>query len=426
MEPTKRRDRPRCALVLLIGILLAMPALAGCIGGDAGDDAAGPAGTADGDGADAGGADGAEAGDGFAVLTFDAEEALDETRWFNGTYTPQETCLAGGYATGDAERAHDVADVLPAGRVVQLTVEMQYEPGAVTFGQHVQTWINSEDALFYRWTTPTWEIGRIVMDITVMRRSGSFEVVAFSFAPQGDTSTELDYTLRVDAQALPDRVPAGVPVAAELSPGQTLTVHAYDEGEPSFTLFGPDDARLGTFADATAATYTVPDDGPAGAYVLVSGDTDLHLVLEAAEGPDGGDAADADEAAPLLPLGLEGESETVDVYDGTGEVTWEFDAADRLLGAGIFVRTRHAAAGVGPWTTTGFDLQVTSPGGDTAEGGFPCTGCFGVSPFLGWFSTGTGFGTGNPSVVDGTYGASLASDAAAGFEYGHWTLRYAR
>lgn len=424
MEPTKRRDRPHHALVLLIGLLLAMPALAGCIGGDAGDDAAGPAGTADGNGTDAGAGGAADANEGFAVLTFDADAPLDGTRWFNGTYAPQETCFVGGCVTGDAQRAHDVSDVLPEGRVVQLTVELEYQPGAVTFGQHVQVWISSEDALFYRWTTPTWEIGHVVMDITVMRRSGSFDVVTFSPGPQGDASTEIDYTLRVDAQAQPDRVPAGVPVAAELSPGQTLTVHAYDEGEPSFTLFGPDDARLGTFSDATAATYEVPDDGPAGAYVLVGAVTDLHLVLEAADDADGPDAAV--EPGPLAPLGLEGQGDIVEVYDGTGEVTWEFEAADRLLSAGIYVRTREAAAGVGPWATTGFDLTLTAPGGGSASSTMSCIGCLGAQPFLGWFSTATSFGIGNPAVVDGTYGASLSSDAAAGFEYGHWVVRYVR
>lgn len=408
----------RASIFVVVVALLVVP-LAGCVGSGGGP-SAGPAEADDGgDGGD--GPPDADAGDqaNLTTLTYDAPNAT-QTISSNGTFAPQDACFAGGCITGDARHTVGLTEIVPADAPSRLYLNISYEE--LPNYQPVSVWLESEDTTFYGYSS-TFEPGSIQIEILLVRaEAGTVETVVQLVAPNPSTEPDpnMDYQLQATSVPVPSRVDRGVPVEVELSPGQTIEATTAgqdaDADELAFRVYGPDDAAVAYVAsDDGSATWTVPENLTAGAYVLANTWTsDLELSA----------TGDASMRALTVDYGYSDPT----TYEGTGAAEWSFDVERDPLWAGIYVETVDVSGTgfeSGQLTADGFDATLTLPGGQAVNASWDCTICV-TAPVFGnavlWF----GPERGDPGLVSGTYDAQISSTASLGWQYGHIVAHYAR
>lgn len=404
---------------LLLAVILVAAPLAGCVGSGGGGPAAEPAEVDDGDdGRDSPDAGDAE-GSNVTTATFDVPNATQTVRR-NDTFAPQDSCVTGGCVTGDARHTTDITGIVPADAPARVYVNITYEE--IPTYQPFSAWFSAEDTVFYGYSS-TYEPGSLQIEALMVRaESGTVESVVQLAAPNPSTEPDpnADYQLEATVVPIPSRVDRGVPVEAELSPGQTIEATTVgedaDADELAFRVYGPDDEAVAyVSSDDGSATWTVPENLTSGAYVLANTWTsDIELSTS------GG--------ASLRALTLDWTVSEPTMYTGNGAVEWSFDVDRDPLWAGIYVRDRNVGAGLnGPWATVdGFEGTLTMPGGDTAGGAWSCTPCLNVGLFFGSAFIGFGPGRADESLVSGSYQAELSSTGSVGFEYGQIVSHYVR
>lgn len=407
----------RGALLLMV-IMVAAP-LAGCVGSGGGGPAAEPTEVDDGgesqDSPDAGDAEGTD----VTTATFEVPNAT-QTVQRNDSFAPQDSCVTGGCVTGDALHTTDLTEIVPADAPARVYVNVTYD-GIPTY-QPFSAWFDTEDTVFYGYSS-TYEPGSLQIEALMVRaEGGTVESVVQLAAPNPGTEPDpnTDYQLEATVVPVPSRLDRGVPVAVDLSPGQTIEAATVgqdaDADEIAFRVYGPDDAAVAYVAsDSGSATWTVPKNLTSGAYVLANTWTsDIELSTS------GG--------ASIRALTIDWTYSEPTTYEGTGPVEWSFDVDRDPLWVGVYVRDRDVGAGLnGPWATVdGFDATLTMPGGGTASGSWSCTPCLNLGLIFGSAFIGFGPGRADPGLDSGSYGAELSSDASVGFEYGHTVAHYVR
>lgn len=410
-------ERTRFSLMVMVGALLVLPALAGCIGGGAGPDA-GPAVT---DGIDdaSGGPEDAGAADGPTVLAFDAE-AANATVEESGTFAVHEPFFPAGWLTDSAVRSFDITDMVPTGVPVHLNITLTHDTGhpAGAFGANeLDVWIEADQATVY-WISSAYAPGQIAMSRTVVRQGGSISVAVAAYAPVVESADGLDYTVRIDSAVRPAVVPTDVaPVEVALAPGQTVNARAPGGEFVGFGVYGPDDAFLDRTGGDGEAAYTVPDDAPAGDYVLGIWSPAPAVTL----------TTDAPDPQPMRALIRPVEWSEPTPYGGTGEETWSFDLDAPPLLVGLFFQDTGTSPYGGPALAPGeVAMDLTLPGGDAVSLRSACAPQDCV--FIAAFGTGASVGIGITSdlVEAGTYQGAISSDVALGLEYGHYVAHYVR
>lgn len=410
--------------VLVLVLVLLAPVLAGCVGSSGDGDPAGgtahPVEDADGD-ADAGGPDAdGDAANSVTTLAYDAPNAT-RTIWSNDTFAPQDSCFTGGCITGDAWHTTDITEVVPADAPARVFVNVTYD--TLPTYSPFSAWFATEGTTFYGFQS-TFQPGTFEIQALMVRaEGGTVETVVQLNAPgpsmEPDPNT--DYEMKVTAVPVPSRIDRGVPVEVELAPGQTIEARTAgqdageDEDEIAFRIYGPDDAAVDhVTSDNGSATWTVPDELPQGAYVIANSWTsDIELTTAGADA--------------MRALTLDFAMSEPTMYEGTGTVTWDFDAARDPLWAGIYVQDSRIEFTNGVAATTGgFEATLTLPDGSTAGGAWSCTVCINAFPLFFDSSFWWGPGRADPGLLAGTYEAELTSEASAVWEYGHIVTHYVR
>lgn len=396
-----------------VALLVVTVALGGCVGSGGGQGA--PAGNASesSPGDDSSGTPTSADG---GPMTFAANETVEETIWANDSFAPQETCNVVGCTTGAAFQTTEITDAVPAEVPATVHVTLTWEEDTAPLWNEVSAWIGGEETAFYdyRWANP--EPGRVEVDVTVVRsRDGSLTVNAFGNRPQASADPSVPYSLRVDVAADPTRVPAGVPVAAPLQPGDTVTAEPLGGETARIRVYGPNDTHLADISGA-AASFSVPEDGAAGSYVLVPSEIGANVTFHVDDGP-----------ATMAPLGLSYDVGPYRTYNGTGEESWSFDVDGTPLRVGVSVRdvwSTRSPTGDGPWVSTEpMTATITMPGGDSESGTMLCGVCFSL---VGSYFDGMGTPLGDQRLASGTYEVTVSSQAAAPFEYAEVVLTYVR
>lgn len=394
-------------LVMLAALVLLLPALAGCIG-SAPDDLAEqglPDEAADGDGGGPSDGDAAGAG-GPGPLTYASNATVRETVWANGTFAAQDTTVAGGWLTGTWIERTEVTDQVPAGVPTTLRVNLTWEADALAAQGvwELGAWIETDEVDWHVYDE-TREPGRFELSLVGTRaEDGTVAVVVRGDRPHARADPEVDYTLQVDLRADPTRLAAGMPVEADLEPGDELTVRARGGVAAALRIYDPALAFVADVRAEPEAAFTVPADRPAGPYLLIPAATGADATVVRANGS-------ATVRSPDLEFELRvGEWRT---YPGRGEETWSFEIEDHPLAVGIVARdTDDPDDAVLGTTLGGFDGTLAFPDGDAVSGTWQCGFCITggqvgvvVSPF------------GDVRIVPGTYRGTISSDASVGFQY---------
>ncbi len=314
----------------------------------------------------------------FAGLT----APIEKTVWANGTVAAQDTCNTGACIT-DASGALHVTDItgdLPAGVPVEIAVAMSTTPSPL-FGTF-EVFLNApESTMYYNHGEIDHASGTASVQ-AMLRPAGTVEVVLLANAPGGQVPAT-PYTLSIAISAGPERVPAGAPIGVVLGPGSNLTFQAPGQTKPSFLLYAPDDALLGSYA----GNVTLPANAAKGEYVVL-------LPSGAQWGNLSSDTATAMRAVGLrTEFGPEGSLPPNGAYDG------RWDVQGFPFAVGVAASSPPDATPVGgPLVSSGFEVSLIGANGFTLESGPQCGLCL-------TFGFGATFdsGTGNAEVVAQEY-----------------------
>lgn len=397
---------PRLPALALAALLLVAP-LTGCLGltGDDGGDeddlssssTQGPGGTSQ--------ASVSDAGSNLTPLRFPEGEGTNATVWANGTFSPEQNCYAGGCQTGSAFEQVTLDEELPDGLPVEVRATLTYETGPTIFGRPVDLSLFSEDATFYTWESEDGD-DQEVIEATVLGGSGPITAEVTYRFPTG-SEPEVSYTLQVESTSSRTLVPAGVPVAVDLGPGERLEALATAEGKAAIDLRGPSDERVAYDAgEGGRATVTLPDDASSGEYVaLVPGASQPVRLLANAS------------AETMRPLDVE--VTAGDLEEGQPgqpvEITFEMTKPPTAVGA-YLTESRPFGASLEEG-----DLTLAAPGGTVIDSSFGCTVCV-SSGFVAvdWSATG------DPALEPGTYTLTYEPSAEAGYGVGYLVETYKR
>lgn len=397
---------PRLHALALATLLLVAP-LTGCLGftGDDGGDeddlssasADGPGGTSQ--------ARVSDAGTNLTTLAFPEGEGTNATIWANGTFSPEQNCYAGGCLTGSAFEQLTLDEELPDGLPVEIQATLTYDTGPTIFGQPVDLSLFSEDATFYTWESEDGD-DREVIEATVLGGSGPITAEVTYRWPTG-AEPEASYTLQVEVTSSRTLVPAGVPVAVDLGPGERLEILATGEGKAAIDLRGPSDERV-TYATSEdgRATVTLPDDASSGEYVaLVPGISQPVRLLANAS------------AETMRPLDVEVTAGDLQQAQPGQPVEVTFDLSTPPTAVGAYL-TESQPAGA---SLEEGDLTLAAPGGTVIDSSFGCNVCISSNYVdVDWSATG------DRALEPGTYTLTYEPSAEAGYGVGYLVETYKR
>lgn len=400
---------------LAIAILVAA-AFAGCVG--SGSTPSGdvvPENASDGDGGapGAGGSQGATS----SALAFDTPPA-NATRWNNGTFDAQEAYVPFGLAqyvaTGEipGRAVIDITEHVPPGLPVRVQAEATYDSEATGImffaldGDGFETHAfdtegeGSPDASTSEATA--------TLDSTLVREDGGTVQVRLSYSTP-DPSPSVDYTFRVDVEADPAVATGNAPVAFPVDdPADPITLRPVVDGQTTgVTVWDADDETVALLQVSEPTEVPLPDDAPAGEYVLLAHD---HPGV-AVEVPGGGTLR----ALSTETTYTQGTSAPATAEAATGSLSWSFNVSTVPVAVGIGIRTG----------SNGDDVVFSRAAGTVSS---PDGGVFSFESF-GTYVTDEETWTSDPggsALVPGTYQAEFSSDAAANVEVGQVVVEYVR
>ncbi len=383
---------------LLIALAAAL-ALAGCLGatGDDGD-ATPPAHEA----TPAEDLDASPSSQNLTPLEFSLEEPYHEVLWANGSYQPHESCNTGGCVTGDAYRQIPL-DGLPDQAPVRIDATLTYDTGTGSlFAGPMTVTLGAEDATVYAYQESD-DTGKHTLQATLLTGTSSPVLEIASWWPSGNPDGT--YSLKATLTAGPATVPAGVPVALELEPGDTL--HAAPvEGSATIDLHDAEDTLLDRISlDDDAPPLEIPQHAEPGEHVLRPHGGSIEIRAN---------ATDSD----LRPLPI---TQTLgDAHEAQADQPLEFtfDAPKNLINVGVYA-TDQGDQGASASQGT---VSMAGPNGSIVEQeGFGCTICItnGYEAIL----TGS---SSDPSIVPGTYEVAYEPGAEEGYAIGGLVVTYER
>lgn len=405
---------PVPAVATLVVVALA---LAGCVGsGSSPSEDVAP--ETDGETGDGTGApDDDPTDDAAETLRFEADP-VSRTVWSNGTFQAQDACLPAGCVQGIATGefpGRDVIDLtseLPAGVPVRIQAMATYGStysGDMFFaldGEGFETYTLETDGEG-EYDTATSE-AVATLDSTIVRGTDGTVRVRLSYSTP-DPSPSVDYTFRAEVLADPSVAPGNAPVAFPVEdPSEPITLRpaAPEQGTP-VTLWGPDDRTVAQVDLSGPQQIELPDDAPAGEYVVLADD---HPGV-AVSTPGGGTLRALDTGATYT----SGTTEPSNAGSATGEMTWSFEIDTAPVAVGIGIRPGPNADSV---LFTGASGTVSSPEGEVFA--FESVGTYLTDEEI-WTSD-----LGGSALVEGTYAASFSADAAANVEVGQVVVEYVR
>lgn len=397
---------PRLPALALATLLLVAP-LTGCLGftgDDGGDEDDLSSASADGQG----GASQAQLSDGETNLTklaFPDGEGTNATIWANGTFSPEQSCYAGGCLTGSAFEQVTLDEELPDGLPVEIQATLTYDTGPTIFGQPVDLSLFSEDATFYTWENEDGDDQEIIK-ATVLGGTGPITTEVEYRFPTG-AEPEVSYTLQIEVTAGRTLVPAGVPVAVDLGPGERLEALATGDGKTAIDLRGPSDEWV-TYATSEdgRATITLPDDASSGEYVALVPSDSQPVQLRTNASVETMRPLDVEVTAGDLVQGQPGQPI---------EVTFDMTKPPTAVGAYL---TEGQPAGA---SIEEGDLTLAAPGGTVIDSSFGCNVCISSNYVaVDWSATG------DRALEPGTYTLTYEPSAEAGYGVGYLVETYKR
>lgn len=386
--------------VALVAALLIVPVLAGCTGQTA--DPAGAPGP-ESPGSPNGTVPTTSSGNGSSTARFDVDPA-HETIWANGSVAVQETNAGRGQVSESEFRVVSLDDVVPAGVPVRVNASARWnatQVGPVSVFDNVDLQLRAATTAVYdREGNDNEVVGSEYLAATLGR--GSDQSVAIAAEGQWPSSADgISYTLRIDVDVDPARLPSGSLVAAETVAGSPLTVAPPNGSNVRAFAWGPDDAYLSSVN--SSRPRPLPGTESLGGEVVV--------LL-----PDGGSLRSA--AGPLDLLGqkiVEGEARAV---PPAGQpVEWSFETETPPLAVGLVAE----AADPGTARTGTVEAQVRTDNGTVVELTDGCGFCLQPpGPFgAAWSDPGAG---GDATSFTGT----AQADATLNAQVRHLVLTYDR
>lgn len=401
--------RPHPALALTL--LLIAAALTGCLGltGDdeAADEQAGPSSLDQPPGqAPETGQNGAlDPSTNLTTLSFPEGEDTNTTVWANGTFSPEQTCYAAGCTTGSAYERVIIDDELTDGLPVQITATLTYDTGPTIYAQPVDLSLFSEEATIYTLESEDGD-DRAVIQATVLGGSGPVTAEVVYRWPTG-AEPETSYSLEIELTASRTLVPASVPVAVELAPGDRLVGEAVEEGAAALDLRGPEDARIAhASSNDSPAAITLPSDAPQGEYVVLVPSASQPLRLLANASTETMRVLDVEVAAGELHEAQPGQPAEV-----------SFDLANPPTAVGVYLTTSQP---LGASAEQGH-LTLVAPGDTLLDEPFGCSICI-----TGGYRTVAWGPAGDASLTAGTYTITYEPGAEAGYGIGSLVQTYQR
>ncbi|HUR25944.1 MAG TPA: hypothetical protein VM327_08040 [Candidatus Thermoplasmatota archaeon] len=319
---------------------------------------------------------------------------------FELTFGPTDPCLFAASLCSHGLQEVDLTPAVPAEVPVGLTVELT-GPGNYDLS------LVSNEATVVRYeedySSGTWTIDAIL----VRGSSGTLTLTVQYVLPSVESAQGVTLAGRAHSSARGDVVPAYIPVAVELRPGDVI--NATGDGLTQFVVFPPEGAPLR--AVAFPFGLRVPDTYPAGTYFVV---------------------ADADEAirmtGPDRPLSARAitytRTEPLDVVPGQ-ETTWEMAVPGHPLNAGVVLESKPTSGDLSLASFPGnFKARLTSPENvDVIAVDQPCTPAVDCGIVLaghnGYSSPGTYL---DEHLVPGTYLASMTMENGHDMRAYSWAI----
>lgn len=408
----------RSRTVLLVALLLAGPALAGCVSPDGGAEL-GPAAAEDGEAAGP--------GNGSALAAFPG--ASPETLHANGTFAAHEP-VVGSFPVelvfgfdGEGphqidEDFHEVTEHVPQGVPTNISATLTYPDEQADMTLFVST---GEDVRFHGFEAANGD-GSARLWTTLSRfGDASVDVVVNSNAPgqAADTPYRVQVNVTPAATRLPANAPAAVDVPEEAT-GLRLTPVASEGETPLVTrAWTPDDAYLGDREAEAGAGAPYPVEA-AGEHVVVAS-APVHVQVL---GLDGAPAA-GPEMRTLSWTFQEAVRTPLDPASGSASFEMEADRAP----LSAYVEVSSGDGGERPGTPArNVEATVSSPDGTVVDAGPDCgvfctvvltriQGGYDVGAFAPFNATG---------LVDGTYQGEVQADPAANVEVAGGWVHYER
>lgn len=297
--------------LFILGLVIALAGLAGCIGGDEAQDPNEQTPEAPLDPSSE--EPDVDFEDSEALYTFQAEPHR-EVRWENDSFSP-----ASCFACPDGEHRYDVTGMLADGAPTHLRAELDASTNLV---DATDIWIETEGATPYRANDSFEESSRLVGP-----HASTVEVVVYNYFP--DANTEVSYELRVEATANASRLPAYAPVELPRPEDPpSLAVDGSQAGdEARLMLWDGQDQFLGHHTLEEQTTINVSEaEGPLVAY-LAGAEGSVLLAP--------GNASDADTTMRPLTLGSDDVTESVGTHQ---QIEIEAPIEQVPLQAGVFLQ----------------------------------------------------------------------------------------
>jgi hypothetical protein len=175
------------------------------------------------------------------------------------TFAPNDACFFGfPDCVGAGERTFDLTPIVPADVPVELAIDLQ---GAAQMNLDFDV----VDAQFIQYAENE-NADRVRIDATLVRaEAGSVTLVVTYQFPSPQTAQGVTLTGTAHTVTRADVVPAFLPVAIKLAPGDV--VNATGDGLEQFVAFPPTGEAIR--AVQYPFSITVPDNGPSGTWFLV-------------------------------------------------------------------------------------------------------------------------------------------------------------
>lgn len=389
--------------VALVAALLLVPIMAGCVGQSADSPDTPAAETTNSSEPDGPGS----SEDGSSPARLDIEPAR-ETTWANGSVPLQNTNAGTGQISDSAEQTVPLDDAIPPGVPVRVNVTARWNsttPDGVDVFDNVDVEIDvPRTAVYDLEGNDNQAVGSEYLAATIGRASDD-SIVLVADGQWPNANGDIQYTLRIDVEVDPARLPAGSLVAAPTEAGTPLTVVPANGSDARAFAWGPDDAYLGS----VNSSEPVPLPG------TESLDGEVVVLL-----PEGGSIRSAAEGSLTLvdQRVVEGDAHDVPpVGQPVASAAWTFERDAPPVAVGLAAE----AADPGGTQTGVVDAEIATDDGTVVQLQSVCTLCIRPPGRFGtaWSSSGA---AGDATSFDVTAQATGATNA----QVRHLVLTYER